>query len=130
LLLDFQEEFASADGTKEFVSGIPEYAVSVALVESGLPILAAVYNPAAEELFAAARGQVAWLNGNAIKAEHAISTKRFYWPAVQKYNEGSLNLLSPSRRYVRAVPSHTSWLWLPPVWQMLLSVSAPRMNGT
>src|SRR5687767_8747751 len=35
------------DGTKEFASGIPEYAISAALVEEGQPILASVYNPAA-----------------------------------------------------------------------------------
>ncbi|MBW7992617.1 MAG: 3'(2'),5'-bisphosphate nucleotidase CysQ [Planctomycetes bacterium] len=63
------------DGTKEFVSGIPEYAVSVALVEDGLPILAAVYNPAAKELFAAAAGQGAWLNEEAINSKHELMEK-------------------------------------------------------
>ena len=63
------------DGTKEFVSGIPEYAVSVALVEDGLPILATVYNPATEELFAAVSGQGAWLNEEAINAEHELTAK-------------------------------------------------------
>lgn len=63
------------DGTKEFVSGIPEYAVSVALTENGLPVVAAVYNPATEELFCAARGQGAWLNGKLIRAEHSIGER-------------------------------------------------------
>jgi myo-inositol-1(or 4)-monophosphatase len=63
------------DGTKEFVSGIPEYAVSVALVENGLPVLAAVYNPAVQELFTAAAGQGAWLNGKAINSEHELTEK-------------------------------------------------------
>ena len=63
------------DGTKEFVTGIPEYAVSVALVEDGLPILAAVYNPATKELFTAASGQGAWLNEKTILAEHPLTTK-------------------------------------------------------
>ncbi|MCL4868477.1 MAG: 3'(2'),5'-bisphosphate nucleotidase CysQ [Anaerolineae bacterium] len=51
------------DGTKEFVLGIPEFAISVALVENGLPVLAVVLNPATDELFAAASGQGAWVNG-------------------------------------------------------------------
>lgn len=46
------------DGTKEYVSGIPEHAVSVALAENGLPVLAAVYNRAAEELLSAGKGQL------------------------------------------------------------------------
>jgi myo-inositol-1(or 4)-monophosphatase len=63
------------DGTKEFVSGIPEYAVSVALAEHGQPILATVYNPATEELFSAAFGRGAWLNAKAINAEHTLMSK-------------------------------------------------------
>ena len=50
------------DGTKEFVTGIPEFAVSVALVESRRPVRAAVYNPVREEMFLAARGSGATLN--------------------------------------------------------------------
>ncbi|MEM7111095.1 MAG: 3'(2'),5'-bisphosphate nucleotidase CysQ [Chloroflexota bacterium] len=51
------------DGTKEFVMGIPEFSVSVALVEDGKPILGVVYNPAADELFAAVKGEGVWFNG-------------------------------------------------------------------
>ena len=54
------------DGTKEFVTGIAEFAVSVALVEASRPVQAAVYNPATEEMFLAARGRGATLNGQAI----------------------------------------------------------------
>lgn len=45
------------DGTKEFVMGIPEFSVSVALVDSGEAVLGAIYNPATGELFAGSRGQ-------------------------------------------------------------------------
>jgi len=48
------------DGTKEFATGIPEYAISVALVENGEPIVAAVFNPETDELFHAVKGQGAW----------------------------------------------------------------------
>lgn len=54
------------DGTKYFMRGIPQYAISVALVESHQPVVAAVYNPATDELFSAARGMGAWLNGLSI----------------------------------------------------------------
>lgn len=57
------------DGTKEFVKGIPEFAVSVALVEDGVPILAAVLNPMTHELFHASRGQGAYLNGSPIHCD-------------------------------------------------------------
>lgn len=41
------------DGTREYLQGIPEYAISVGLVIRGEPALGVVYNPAKEELFAA-----------------------------------------------------------------------------
>ncbi len=50
------------DGTREFAKGVPEYAVSVALVEDGEPVLAAVFNPATSELFHAQKGKGVWLN--------------------------------------------------------------------
>jgi len=52
------------DGTKEFIMGIPEFAVSVALVENGQPILGVIYNPASAELFYGVRGSGVFLNGN------------------------------------------------------------------
>jgi myo-inositol-1(or 4)-monophosphatase len=41
------------DGTREYLQGIPEYAISVGLVIGGEPALGVVYNPAKEELSAA-----------------------------------------------------------------------------
>lgn len=54
------------DGTKYFMRGVPQYAISVALVESHQPVVAVVYNPATNELFSAVRGMGAWLNGQPI----------------------------------------------------------------
>lgn len=66
--LDYQRVFIvdPIDGTIEYAKGIPEYGISVALVENGLPALAAVYNPATNELFYAVKGEGAWLNGRKI----------------------------------------------------------------
>ena len=44
------------DGTREFVTGVPEYAVAVALVERGEAVLSVVYNPPKDEMFWATRG--------------------------------------------------------------------------
>jgi myo-inositol-1(or 4)-monophosphatase len=63
------------DGTKEFVTGIPEFVVSVALVEQGLPVLSAVYNPATDELCTAIKGQGAWYNGTRAKAGHTLTPR-------------------------------------------------------
>jgi myo-inositol-1(or 4)-monophosphatase len=50
------------DGTRGYLAGREDWCVSVALVEHGLPVLAAVFAPASEEFFFAARGQGAVLN--------------------------------------------------------------------
>src|SRR2546430_16249732 len=39
------------DGTREFVAGIPEFCVSVAMVEKGKPVAGGIYNPATNETF-------------------------------------------------------------------------------
>ena len=48
------------DGTKEFIQKIPEFAVSIALVEDGVPILGVIYNPPLDQMYWAVRGQGAW----------------------------------------------------------------------
>ena len=54
------------DGTKEFIEGVPHFVVSVALVENGIPIIGVLYNPVTKELFSAAKGIGAKLNGKTI----------------------------------------------------------------
>jgi myo-inositol-1(or 4)-monophosphatase len=51
------------DGTKEFVAGIPEFAVSIARVFRGEPVVGVVYQPLSQECFAGARGLGASCNG-------------------------------------------------------------------
>jgi myo-inositol-1(or 4)-monophosphatase len=51
------------DGTREYVEGVPEFAISVALVSAGSPLLAVLYNPALDDLFTAARGLGCWRDG-------------------------------------------------------------------
>ena len=51
------------DGTTNFAHAFPWFAVSIALEEAGEIILGIVYQPYYEELFVAAKGQGATLNG-------------------------------------------------------------------
>lgn len=39
------------DGTREFVAGIPEFCVSIGLVEQGRPVAGGICNPATSEIF-------------------------------------------------------------------------------
>jgi myo-inositol-1(or 4)-monophosphatase len=54
------------DGTKEFIEGVPQFAISIAFVVEGRPKIAIVYNPAKERFYKAAAGQGAYLNDKAI----------------------------------------------------------------
>ena len=50
------------DGTKEFIEGVPQFVVSVALVENGMPIIGVLHNPVTKETFHASKGNGAFLD--------------------------------------------------------------------
>ena len=56
------------DGTTNFLHGLPQYAVSIALLHKGVLTHAVVYDPARNELFTATRGRGAMLNDRRIRA--------------------------------------------------------------
>jgi len=55
------------DGTRAFIKRRPEFTIAAALVRDGAPVLAAIFNPATDEFFAASKGNGATLNGVAMK---------------------------------------------------------------
>jgi myo-inositol-1(or 4)-monophosphatase len=55
------------DGTTNFLHGLPHFAVSIALEERGQVIAGVVYDPIKDELFAAERGQGAFLNDRRLR---------------------------------------------------------------
>ena len=74
------------DGTTNFLHGIPQYAVSIALIahagakvngdiplEVDTPVIGVVYDPNREELFTGLHQVGAWLNGRRIQCSRATS---------------------------------------------------------
>jgi myo-inositol-1(or 4)-monophosphatase len=57
------------DGTREFVAGIPEWCVSVGLVEDGKPVAGGILNPVTGELVLGAEGLGVEANGVRVKLE-------------------------------------------------------------
>jgi len=55
------------DGTSNFARGIPYFCVSIAFVLKGVASIGVIYAPMSDELFAAAKGMGATLNGEALK---------------------------------------------------------------
>jgi fructose-1,6-bisphosphatase/inositol monophosphatase family enzyme len=54
------------DGTFQFLHGFPDFSATLAYVEAGRPVAGAVYAPVLDELFSAAHGLGASLNGEPI----------------------------------------------------------------
>jgi myo-inositol-1(or 4)-monophosphatase len=59
------------DGTSNFVRGLPYFAVSVALLREGRSVMGVVYDPVANEMFAAERERGAFLNGEKLLGREA-----------------------------------------------------------
>jgi myo-inositol-1(or 4)-monophosphatase len=50
------------DGTTNFLHGIPQFAISIALARDGTIVAGVIYNPASDELYTAERGKGAFMN--------------------------------------------------------------------
>jgi myo-inositol-1(or 4)-monophosphatase len=81
------------DGTRGYLAGREDWCVSAALVEDASPVLAAVFAPATEEFFFAARGQGAACNGVPVHAtagtELDFSRVAGPKPLVERLNRGA-----------------------------------------
>ena len=55
------------DGTTNFLHGVPQYCVSIALLVKGVPSQAVIFDPNRNELFTASRGVGAYLNDRRIR---------------------------------------------------------------
>ena len=56
------------DGTTNFLHGIPQFAISIALEREDAVVAGLVYNPASEEMFIAEKGKGAFMNEQRIRA--------------------------------------------------------------
>jgi myo-inositol-1(or 4)-monophosphatase len=84
------------DGTREFVAGIPEFCISVAMVEDGIPVAGGICNPATNEIFLGSLDLGVTYNGKPARASQRPSlqgalvlasrseTKRGEWKQFQK----------------------------------------------
>ena len=76
------------DGTNSYLKGIPEFAISVALVENGVPLTGAVYNPARDQMFEAVQGHGTYLNNKKVSVtlENKLSKMKIL-SSRSEYNE-------------------------------------------
>ncbi len=55
------------DGTSNFLHGLPHFSISLALERDGEPFAGVIYEPVTDQMFAAERGQGAYLNNRRIR---------------------------------------------------------------
>jgi len=72
------------DGTREFVAGIPEFCLSIAMVQDGIPVAGGICNPATNEVFIGSRESGVTYNGKPAQ------------PSQRKQLNGALVLASRS----------------------------------
>jgi len=72
------------DGTREFVDGIPEWCISIGLVEDGIPVAGGILSPSTDQLILGSVESGVTLNGESIR------------PTARKNLEGALILASRS----------------------------------
>jgi myo-inositol-1(or 4)-monophosphatase len=63
------------DGTSNYVHDVPAYCVSIGLWSDGKPVLGVIYDPRMNELFTAASGRGAFLNGEPIQVSRTATLR-------------------------------------------------------
>ena len=116
---EYQWVIDPIDGTTNFVAGIPHFAVSVAFVKNGESQMGVTFDPFCDEMFYAAKGQGAFLNGTPLPLrQNACHSLRDAVAAVEvKYlRSGTLahrmQNLSPCRSQRNMGCSTLDWCYL------------------
>jgi myo-inositol-1(or 4)-monophosphatase len=108
------------DGTRAYLAGLADWAVSVALVSAGRPVVAALYAPATDELFLGVAGGGATLNGAPLLASagDALAGAKFSGPKRR------LDTLAAIEPHIEAMPR------IPSLALRLARVATGALDGT
>ena len=77
------------DGTRSYISGKPEYTISLALINNFQPILGIIYNPTTNEYFHAEKNKGAFCNNRQIK----VNSKTNYEVCSLAISSSEMNIL-------------------------------------
>ena len=87
------------DGTKEFIEGVPQFVVSIALVEKGIPIIGVLHNPVTKETFHAAKGGGAYLDQGQYRCSIKDSTRDMV--ILNSRSETRIGLWEPYKKHFK-----------------------------
>ncbi len=95
------------DGTTNFISGMPQFAVSIGLARNNEIIMGAVYNPCANEMYFAEKGKGSFLNGRKLKVSNKKSLiesiATFSLPSSITISRKTLGILSKNYGAFRGI---------------------------
>jgi myo-inositol-1(or 4)-monophosphatase len=89
------------DGTRAYIAGEPDWAISAALIEDGRPVAACLYAPVIGEFFAARAGAGSTLNGSAIAATRGADLHGIRLVGPQKFLERLSSIMPPFTKLPR-----------------------------
>jgi myo-inositol-1(or 4)-monophosphatase len=95
------------DGTSNYARHVPLFAVSIAYVEQGQPIVGVIYDPIHEHVFTAERDRGAWLNADQLHAANTAdvgdSIIGLDWGRGEQARNTSLTWLNRAGRECRTI---------------------------
>lgn len=89
------------DGTRAYIAGEPDWAVSAALIENSRPVAACLYAPALEQFFAARSGAGSMVNGAAMAATRGAHLDGIRVAGPQKLLDRISSIVPPFTRVPR-----------------------------
>lgn len=109
---DYQWVIDPLDGSRNYVSGVPHFAVNIALVRGEEILLGLTYDPSRKEIFTAVKGNGAYLNGKQVWVGKAADIKNSLVGLDMGYNDARgkdaltlLNALWPGMQSIRVMGS-------------------------
>jgi myo-inositol-1(or 4)-monophosphatase len=116
------------DGTTNFIHGMPQYAVSIALMQRGQVTQAVVYDPARDELFTASRGRGAFLNDRRIRVSKQMRVDEALIGTGFPFRK--VDIIEPYLKLLRAVMERAAGVRRPGAAALDLAyVAAGRFDG-
>jgi myo-inositol-1(or 4)-monophosphatase len=130
------------DGTREFIEGIPEWCVSIGLVEQGEPVAGGIYNPVTDELVLGSRETGVSFNGEPASvtrvADSAAITvlasrsemRRGEWEGVTGYRVRACGSVAYKLGLVAAGKADATWTLVPKSeWDVAAGTALVRAAG-
>ena len=115
------------DGTTNFAHGFPFYSVSIAVERDGECIVGVVLDPVRDEIFTAARGEGAFLNGEPIHVSHSDARQIIDGHRVCLQHPGYTRIIISITSLASPSKPRGCDALVPPRWTFVMSLPGDSM---